>query len=249
MYARLFGLPLLVAVCVEEQRAADASLGPRCVNLAREVRSLLAEQQSSGQLIVAVGAVEAAIEALIPALPAALVVVAAGQVTGARAKSICVRSGVPLLVARAWRGPGVLLATDLAIPSLPVLRLGAAFARRIGATVIGAHNVESPLPTHSFEWAHAGVEVIESAQRKRLAKALSETAPGAVARVSTAFDTAKALAEAGAESKSDVLVVGARRRWFEWWSGATTSARVVDEASCSVLLLPVGADEMVLPWS
>jgi nucleotide-binding universal stress UspA family protein len=93
---------------------------------------------------------------------------------------------------------------------------------------------------------------VRGACRARLERAVVAAAPRAQSVTCTMFDTAQALAEVVRDEGADVLVVGARRRWFEWWCGATTSDRVVDEASCSVLLVtlaPLEAEKGTCSWS
>lgn len=250
--ARAFEVRLVLAVCASPAQASGPEATQWCRFVLREATAALGDCAESARVVLVIGAVDAAVERLAPLLSAILVVVSAPSVDGAMARALCVKTGRPVLVARPSRGETVLVATDLTRATLPVLRGGAAFAQRLGAPMVAVHNVESPLPVSSFEWAHAGIETIEAACRARLERAVEVAAPRARSVTCTMFDTAQALAERVRDEGADVLVVGARRRWFEGWRGAATSARVVDEASCSVLLVPLApleAEKGACSWS
>lgn len=154
-----------------------------------------------------------------------------------------------VLVTRRSSGSGrVVVGTDFADPSMPVLQAAAAEQRRTGAVVHAIHCVP-PAATLPIGDPAAGVvpptgwEEIEQAMLARIEQAAAEV--GLSAQTAIVRDTAAAgLLHAAEELTADLLIVGTHGRGgLARLALGSVAQHVVNDAPCSVMVVRLEHEE------
>lgn len=159
-------------------------------------------------------------------------------------------AGVPVLVARAPRAAGsIVAATDLTDQRYPVLRKASELGALLDASVVAVHNVAPVAQVAGVGgalWAvpeELGASVLEL-QRSRLEQA-STRAPGDVEPVlATERSPAEAILHEASARDAELVLVGTRARtWLSRLMSGSVAARVVNEATQSVMVTPLEPTE------
>lgn len=168
---------------------------------------------------------------------------------GAMVTRIASAAHLPVLVARrSTASEGVVVATDLADPRYPLLHHGVDLAARLEAPVTFVHNVP-PLPPEvpmafgmSVPVSDAGSsESLMARQMERLREQARRVCPSAETVVLSRPSTIQAILEVSREREADLVVVGTRARsWLRRLAAPSVARRVVEKASRSVLVIPMG---------
>jgi len=168
-----------------------------------------------------------------------LVVLAPGNPhAGERVTSLARTTGLPVLFSRATIAANrtVVAATDLLGPHYPVLDRAADFGLRLGARVVALHNVapRTRLESNPAQY-RTGV------RREQLTRATSQLSIAVTSVVAREADPVEAILRQAVGEDAGVILVGTRRHsWMHRLITDSVSARVVDEAQRSVLVIPFG---------
>lgn len=157
----------------------------------------------------------------------AMLIVVAGETPARAVRDLAAATGRPVLIARTrrrWRL--VLSATDLQARGTPVMATGAAVAATCRARAVVLHNVEPPAAPPAAR------------RLRRLERLAARTTPPSAPLVSRAAAPDRAIVEAAARRRADLLVIGARRP--DGRVGRCADG-VIANASTNVMVVPLGA--------
>lgn len=175
--------------------------------------------------------------------------------SGETATRIALESGRAVLVAEARRErDAIVAATDLRDERTPMVAQGACLAARLQAPLTAVHN-QRPLG-RALLGLTGGTPPVSLARRLQAALERARERTSALGRrldqdiqsviVSRATAT-RAILEAAHDAQADLVIVGTRPRpaWKRWMR-LSVSARIVDRAERSVLVVPMGAASKAL---
>lgn len=180
-------------------------------------------------------------------ISARLVVVDA-EIGSRVACSVADKLELPVLVARAARRDGELIAASaMRHPGLPVLSTAREYARVFGRDLICVHNA-TPMPIYASDPTAAPTSYVSglamqdgvaAAKRRRLSRfsARDRTVDSLVTRDGSTLDAVLGLAR---DRDADLIVVGHQRRaWISRLFGRGTTERIVEHSQRSVLIVPI----------
>lgn len=238
-------LPRLSSLCARDNEPFDVAEARRrieeCVDVCRQTRSwcedMLGEPVALQRLRIRFGDPAEAIALRAAELDARLVVLAAASgALGPTALQVCCARSRPVLVARSFTTPGVVIAaTDLEDNEYRVLREASALGAALGSRVVAVHNV-SCLSTPLGACLDAGVKPVpELPMRMR-----AELPTPLDLVVTTEIDPVGAILEQARHHGSGVIVVGTRSRADRRFEPSVPS-EIIDRSRWSVLVTSLGA--------
>lgn len=238
-------LPRLSSLCARENGPFDFAEARRrieqCVDVCRQTRSwcedTLGEPVALRRLRIRFGNPVEAIALRAIELEARLVILApAVEHLGPTAIGVCCACSRPVLVARSFTAPGVVIAaTDLRDTKYRVVRQASALAAAFGTGVVAVHNI-SGLSTPLGACLDTGLEPAPQLPRR----VLTELPAPLHLVVTTEMDPVGAVLAQAQHHGSDVIVVGTRSRSGRRVERSVPSD-IIDRSRCSVLVTWLGA--------
>lgn len=267
-FARRMGAPLMITVCLPQERHATM-LFPRrppveaVTGIDQEAAlhrrvwrwciASLHQLIDPDTVLVRRGDVPVCAAHAAHELKAQLIVISESDIEhGGDATYIVEHAGVPVMISRIKRSSNaVIAATDMTAEGFPVVQKSADFARMLEAPLTVVHNVEPyvPLPVALAMASDSNIfyASLSEGERKKLfahrkssLDALAAEIGSAKVELTREVDTIGAVLDLANNEQADMVVVGHRRRsWIGRALNEAVAPRVIERSNRSIVVVPL----------